>query len=76
MFHQELKGIGFKINAKTVLKLMHKFVLLSERIKRKPRYYYVLVIKKENNLKNLLQNNYEEKHSLEKLCTDITYIPF
>ncbi|WP_225885793.1 DDE-type integrase/transposase/recombinase ['Fragaria x ananassa' phyllody phytoplasma] len=74
--HQELKGIGFKINAKIVLKLMHKFVLLSERIKRKQRYYYVLAIKKENNLNNLLQNNYEAKYLLAKLCTDITYIPF
>lgn len=74
--HQELKGDGFEINAKTVLKLMHKFGLLSERIKRKPQYYYDLAIKKENNLKNLIQNNYETKHSLEKLCTDITYIPF
>ncbi|WP_225885843.1 IS3 family transposase ['Fragaria x ananassa' phyllody phytoplasma] len=35
--HQKLKEVDFKINPKTVLKLMRKFGLLSERIKHKPQ---------------------------------------
>ncbi|AGL90127.1 helix-turn-helix domain-containing protein [Candidatus Phytoplasma australiense] len=74
--HQKLIDLRFKINAKTVLKLMHQFGLLSQRIQRKPQYYYDLAIQKENNLKNLIQNNYHATRPFEKLCTDITYIPF
>ena len=48
--HQKLIDLNFKINPKTVLKLMHKFGLLSERIHRKPQYYYDLEVQKENNL--------------------------
>ncbi|CAM11398.1 Putative phage integrase [Candidatus Phytoplasma australiense] len=74
--HQKLIDLKFKINSKTVLKLMHQFGLLSQRIQRKPQYYYDLAIQKENNLKNLIQNNYHATRPFEKLCTDITYITF
>ncbi|WP_373375634.1 IS3 family transposase [Candidatus Phytoplasma solani] len=74
--HQKLIELKFKINPKTVLKMMHKFGLLSQRIQRKPQYYYDLSVQKENNLKNLIQNNYHATIPFEKLCTDITYITF
>ncbi|WP_148284434.1 IS3 family transposase [Candidatus Phytoplasma australiense] len=74
--HQKLIDLKFKINSKTVLKLMHQFGLLSQRIHHKPQYYYDLAVQKENNLKNLIQNNYHATRPFEKLCTDITYIPF
>ncbi|MGZ3139915.1 IS3 family transposase [Candidatus Phytoplasma solani] len=74
--HQKLIELKFKINPKTVLKMMHKFGLLSQRIQRKPQYYYDLSVQKENNLKNLIQNNFKSTIPFEKLCTDITYITF
>ncbi|XBQ83679.1 IS3 family transposase [Candidatus Phytoplasma solani] len=74
--HQKLIELKFKINPKTVLKMMHKFGLLSQRIQRKHQYYYDLAIQKESNLKNLIKNNYHATIPFEKLCTDITYITF
>ncbi|XBQ84097.1 IS3 family transposase [Candidatus Phytoplasma solani] len=74
--HQKLINLKFKINLKTVLKIMHKFGLLSQRIQRKPQYYYDLSVQKENILKNLIQNNFKSIKPFEKLCTDITYIIF
>ncbi|WP_349401815.1 DDE-type integrase/transposase/recombinase [Candidatus Phytoplasma solani] len=53
---------------------MHKFGLLSQRVKRKHQYYYNLAIQKENNLKNLINNNFQADTPLQRLCTDVTYI--
>ncbi|WP_373402690.1 hypothetical protein [Candidatus Phytoplasma solani] len=47
--HQKLIELKFKINPKTVLKMMYKFGLLSQRIQRKSQYYYDLSVQKENN---------------------------
>ena len=66
---------GIIMNAKKILRIMRKFNLKPEYIKRtRPNYSYKRI--EENVMPNLLKRDFKTEGFNKKWCTDITYLIF
>nr|WP_194284643.1 IS3 family transposase [Candidatus Phytoplasma sacchari] len=78
--HLKLRLIGFKVNPKTVYRKMKKWDCLCQTPKNS---YFMRAYKKRVsgyqkpiNYTNLIQNNFQTTSPYQKLCGDITYLPY
>ncbi|WCA22649.1 IS3 family transposase [Candidatus Phytoplasma oryzae] len=78
--HLKLRLIGFKVNLKTVYRKMKKWDCLCQTPKNG---YFMRAYKKRVcgyqkpvHYDNLLQNNFQAQSPYQKLCGDITYLPY